>query len=427
VEAAPLLPAQTLNGRPLRRRIFPPQDRFAPPPALPWITPEARGPPQSGKAGPIPGLDQDLTRQYLDQYGSPAGLAWLRAVMDRAAPYLGFIREEIEQRGLPPELLYLPVIESGYVPSAASRSGAVGLWQFMRNSIAPFDMRVDDWVDERMDFWKSTQGALRKLEENYQALGDWPLALAAYNTGLGGILQIRRRNGGGDYWELCRRKLLRTETVHYVPKLLAAAAILSRPRKYGLESWGESPRWTRIPLDKTVDLDLLARAAGIDPELLSQGNRELLYRISPPVSGYLLKVPVDQADQTAQALARSGADLIQHYYHTIRYGDTLSALALHYGVTVPQIERANPGIKSRALQIGSRLTIPALKKDVRPYSPRPQGAGESFGGSYLVKKGDTLWSIALEYGTDPLDLARANGMELSGILREGRTLKVPIK
>jgi membrane-bound lytic murein transglycosylase D len=347
--------------------------------------------------------------------------------MERASPYLGFIREEIERRGLPEELLYLPVIESGYVPTAKSRSGAVGLWQFMRNSIAPFNMRVDDWVDERMDFWKSTQGALQKLEENYRALGNWPLALAAYNSGLGGINQVLRRSGARDYWELSRKKLLRTETIHYVPKLLAAAHILSQPRKYGLELWGESPRWTRIPVDKTVDLGLLAREAGIDPELLARGNRELLYGISPPLPGYFLKIPAEQAEPVEQALRRDGVDLVQHYYHTIRYGDTLSALALHYGVSVSLIEKTNPGIKTRALQIGSRLKIPALKKGINPYTAGYQGRGESFDGSYQVKKGDTLWSIALEYHTDPLDLAQANNMELSGILREGRILKVPIQ
>jgi membrane-bound lytic murein transglycosylase D len=375
------------------------------------------------KAGPIPGLDQELTRYYLAQYSGGAGLAWLKAVMERASPYLGFVREEIKKRGLPPELLYLPVIESGYVTTAKSRSGAAGLWQFMQNSMAPFDMRVDDWVDERMDFWKSTQGALRKLEENYDILGNWPLALAAYNTGLGGINQVVRQTGSRDYWELSRRKALRTETIHYVPKLLAVARILSEPRRYGLENWRESPEWTRIPLTGIVDLDLLAREAGVDPVLLGRGNGELLLNISPPQAGYMLKVPVESAERVELVLA-SGADLVQHYYHTIRSGDTLSALALHYGVTVALIEQANPGIKSRALQIGSRLKIPALK-ETGPYVR--QGPQEHFEGTYVVKRGDTLWSIALAYDTDLVDLARANDMEINGILREGRTLKVPIK
>jgi membrane-bound lytic murein transglycosylase D len=407
---APASTAEAFGGRPLRRRHFPPPERFA----------RAGEPP----AVSIPGLDQPLTQDYISRYTSPSGLAWLKAVMEKAAPYLGFIREEIRSRGLPEELLYLPVIESGYVPTAVSRSGAAGLWQFMRNSISPFDMRVDDWIDERMDFWKSTQGALRKLDENYRILGDWPLALAAYNAGLGGLNQALRRGGGGDYWDLSRRKLLRTETIHYVPKLLAVAQILSRPRKYGLENWGESLKWARIPVEQVADLDILAREAGLDPALLRGGNRELLYNTSPPGSGYMLKVPEASAPLLEEVLRRGGLELVKNYYHTVHFGDTLSALALHYGVTVALIEGANPGIRSTALRIGSRLRIPALK-EVKPYTPQA-GSAESFTGTYRVKRGDTLWSIALAYGTDPLVLAQANNMDLEGILREGRALKVPI-
>jgi membrane-bound lytic murein transglycosylase D len=425
-EGALLLPSgePALGGRPLRRRFFSPPEQFLSPARVPWAEKEAPPAEENAKAGPIPGLDRELTRRYLEQYGSPAGLAWLREVMDRAGPYLAFIRGEIEKRGLPPELLYLPVIESNYVPTAKSKSGAVGLWQFMRNSIAPFDMRVDDWVDERMDFWKSTQGALRKLEENYDVLGDWPLALAAYNSGLGGINQIIRQTGIRDYWELSRRNALRTETVHYVPKLLAVAQLFSEPRKHGLESWRENVEWTRVPLGRTVDLEILARETGIDPVLLSRGNGELLVNISPPVPSYLLKVPVEQAARVEAALA-GPAELIRHYYHTIRQGDTLSALALHYGATVAHIEEANPGIRSRALQIGYLLKIPALRDpDAAPLRRSPE---ESFGGDYVVKRGDTLWSIALAHGADLVDLAQANDLDLNGILREGRTLKVPIK
>ncbi|MDR0400826.1 MAG: LysM peptidoglycan-binding domain-containing protein [Treponema sp.] len=408
--------------RPLRRQIFSPPERLTSSPAAGRI-------PADPPALSISGIAEPLTQEYINRYTKPAGLAWLKESIERGAPYLGFIREEIAKRGLPAELLYLPVIESGYVPGAVSRSGAAGLWQFMRNSIAPFDMRVDGWIDERMDFWKSTQGALRKLEENYQILGDWALALAAYNAGLGGVNQAIKRGGVKDYWELSRRKILRTETVHYVPKFLAAAHILSQPRKYGLESWRENARWTRVPAGKMVDLSILAQEAAIDPVLLREGNRELLYNASPPESGHLIKVPAESAARVEEVLNRQGLELMRnYYYHTISFGDTLSALALHYGVSVSLIEKTNPGIRSHALRIGSRLKIPALK-EVKPYTNNAQQGGDaaSFTGIYLVKKGDTLWSIALAYGTDPLNLARANNMDIGGLLREGRTLKVPIR
>jgi membrane-bound lytic murein transglycosylase D len=350
--------------------------------------------------------------------------------MEQGAPYMAFIRREIGERNLPPELLYLPVIESGYLPTGLSRSGARGIWQFMRNSIAPFDMRITEWMDERMDFWKSTQAALRKLDENYRLLGDWPLALAAYNAGYGAVNRIVRQTGIRDYWTLSEKKLLKTETIHYVPKLLAVAHILSNPRYYGLNlPWPEDPRWTRVRTDRMVDLDILAREAGLDAGDLKRFNRELLYNVSPPEPGYQLKVRSADAEAVRATLERTDLALITYHLYTIKYGDTLSALARHYGVSVEQIGAANSGIKARYLKIGERIRIPALHP-VAPYSSREGGGrteedARSFTGTHVVKRGETLWSIATAYGVDPQILAETNGMDLNDILREGRSLKTP--
>jgi membrane-bound lytic murein transglycosylase D len=376
----------------------------------------------------IPGLDKPLTQRYIRQYTGSGGLAWLNQVMARGGPYLAFIRREIEKRGLPPELLYLPVIESAFLPAAKSVSGAAGLWQFMKNSIGPFDMKVNDWMDERLDFWKSTQGALRKLEDNYRQLGDWPLALAAYNAGLGAVRQIINRTGTKDYWELSEKKHFKTETVHYVPKLLAVAAILSDPRRYGIEPlWPEDPRWTRVPVDRQADLDILAEAAGIDGESLKAANRELYYGITPPGGGYFLKVRAGEEAAVKEVLERTDIALTRYYFHTIQYGDTLSELAVHYGVSVVQINDANPGLRERYLQIGRRIRIPAVR-DAGPY--KRAGSGEAdipvFEGNHLVKQGETLWSIALAYDVDPEVLAAANGIGLEDTLRVGKSLKTPI-
>ena len=372
-------------------------------------------------------INQPLTQRYLTQYTSAGGLSWLSSVTKRGAPYSAFIRREVAREDLPQELAYLPVIESGYLPTAMSRSGAAGLWQFMKNSIAPFDIRITDWVDERMDFWKSTQGALRKLKENYTALGDWYLALAAYNAGLGGVKQIIRNTGINDYWTLSEKKLLKIETIHYVPKLLAAACILSNPRRFGLEElWTEDPRWERVPVHRSVDLSLLAVAAGIDPGELKQANRELQYNITPPGMGYLLKVPRAAKEAVETALEKKDLPLINYYMHTIRSGDTLLALAIHYGTPVDHILFANPGLQPKYLRIGARLMIPAFKT-VEPYTRRTGSDEITFTGTHLVKRGESLWSIALAYNVDPEQLAQANGMELNDILREGRNIKTPIK
>jgi membrane-bound lytic murein transglycosylase D len=389
----------------------------------------------------IPGFEQEATQRYNRQYSSPGGREWLAAVMKRAEPYLPFIREAVAKKDLPPELVYLPVIESGFSVTAKSRSGAAGLWQFMKNSVAPFDIKITDWADERMDFWKSTEGALRKLEDNYNAFIDWPLALAAYNAGLGAVRTVVRQSGIRDYWALVEKKRLKAETAVYVPKLLAASYILSNPRKFGLDlSWAENPRWARVPVPRQVDLELVASQAGVDAAGLKAANRELFYGITPPGTGagtgagtgYQLKVRGDQAEAVEAALRQTETALIRYYIHTVGYGDTLSALAAHYGISVDQISGANPGIRPQFLQIGQKIKIPALK-ETKPYErPAAGNAGGrapqsgDFTGTHLVKRGETLWSIALAYGVDPETLANANNMGLNDTLREGKTLKTPI-
>ena len=368
-------------------------------------------------------LNRELTLFYINQYTRPAGLESLRVIMQRASPYLAFIQREIDRMGLPRELIYLPVIESAYLSTAISRSGAMGLWQFMTNSIAPFNIRVTEWKDERRDFWKSTEAALRKLEENYNFFNDWPLALAAYNAGLGGVSRLIRDTGINDYWTLSARGHLRTETIHYVPKLLAVSYVLSNPRKYGVTVWAEDPGWTRISPGRSVDLYLLANEAGIDPMELIRANQELTYPITPPEPDYYLKVRAVNAYKIQEILARDDLPLINYYIHTISSGDTLSALARHYGISVDQILSVNPGTQAHLLRIGAVLMIPALRD--RPLFIR-NTVNIDFSGSYTVKQGETLWSIALAHGITPEALAEANNMRINDILSIGRILKTPI-
>lgn len=376
----------------------------------------------------MPGLEKDLTQQYIKQYSSPAGLAWLKTVMTRGKSYLPFIRKEIEDNRMPPELAFLPVIESAFLPTAISRSGAAGLWQFMRNSIHGYDIEIDEWRDDRRDFWKSTQAALKKLQYNYDYFDDWPLALAAYNAGLGAVQKAVQRAGSKDYWILCEKKYLKQETIHYVPKFLAIASILMNPSTYGLESdWMVAPDLDRIPVGRMVDLKLLEEKAGIETGLLKTLNPELLYGITPPDPRYTLKVPVEYKDRVVQLLSNRNEQLLVYYFHTIHSGDTLSALSRHYGVSVEQIKQANPGIQDRYLQLGKKIRIPALK-NVGPYErPVVTATSIAFEGTHVVQKGETLWAIALAYEVDPEVLATVNGLTLSSLLREGFKLKTPIK
>ncbi|MDR1929987.1 MAG: LysM peptidoglycan-binding domain-containing protein [Treponema sp.] len=378
------------------------------------------------------GINEELTQKYIEQYSRPGGIKWLSAIMERGEPYLGFIRGEIEKRNMPAELVYLPVIESAYSTAAVSRSGATGLWQFMRNSIGPYDMRINEWMDERRDFWKSTLGALNKLEDEYKRVGSWELALASYNAGIGTVLKAQKKYPGADYWELCEKRAFKNETIQYIPRLLAVSYILSNPRRFGMEiKWPENPQWTRIPVGRSVDLGLVAEYAGLPGADLKKANSELFYGITPPDSGYHIKVPSSQAESVALVLEDPDLPLIRYYFHTIRRGDTLSELARHYGISVNQIAGSNPGLQPRYLKIGQRLMIPAFRE---PESAGPRqnrvpeiaAAGEiPFAGTHLVKRGESLWSIALAYNVNPETLASANGMGLNDTLNIGRALRIP--
>ncbi|MDR2312948.1 MAG: LysM peptidoglycan-binding domain-containing protein [Spirochaetaceae bacterium] len=375
----------------------------------------------------LTGLDEPLTRQYIEQYSTGGGRRWLTAIMERSEPYLAFIQKEIERRGLPQELIYLPVIESAYSVTAVSRSGATGLWQFMRNSIKPYDMKITDWMDERRDFWKSTLGALDKLEAEYKRVGNWELTLSAYNAGLGTVLNAMKKYPGEDYWELCKRRVFKKETIHYIPKLLAVSYILSNPRRHGIEPvWAEDPQWIRIAVGRSVDLNMVAEYAGLPGTELKKANRELFYGITPPDPNYHIKVPAAQASAVASVLENPELTLIKYYFHTIRSGDTLSGIASRYGVSESQIRSHNPGLRDRYLKIGVRLIIPALKEINTAAAAGPRIENVSFSGTHLVKRGESLWSIALAYNTDPETLARINNMGLNDTLREGSTLKTPV-
>ncbi|MCL2210931.1 MAG: transglycosylase SLT domain-containing protein [Treponema sp.] len=309
-------------------------------------------------------LEQELTQRYIKQYSTAHGAATLNAILERARPYLPFIKEEVERLKMPPELALLPVIESGFSITAKSKSGAVGLWQFMLNSISPFNIKVTDLIDERRDFVKSTKGALLKLEENYRTLGSWELALAAYNSGLGAVSRVIQKTGRQDYWELVRRNDLRQETVHFVPKLIAAAYIISQPRKYGINVWQEKIEWESIALTRQISIDMLAEKTGVSKSLLRNLNAELLHGITPADKNYRLKVPADSLEEITAVLERDDLELIRYLYHVVRHGDTLWSMSRSYNTSVNMIEQHNPGIAERYLKIGETVVIPVLKAPI---------------------------------------------------------------
>lgn len=303
--------------------------------------------------------DEDIIDRYVDGYLANKR-QWLQTVLDRSQPYGAYIAGQVQERGLPRELAYLPALESGFHPRALSPRGAAGLWQLMRNTASPYGLRMDHWVDERRDFWKATQASLAKLAENRRQFGDWALALAAYNCGAGKLARIMRQNPGLDYWSLRRKGVLPRETAAFVPQFMALARILSHPGRHGLETgWTTAPRWARVPLEGSVDLRILARESQVPLEVLAAANSELNFFMTPPKPyGYMLKVPEKHRRAVEDTLAAAAVPLLDFAVHVVRSGDTLSEIAEDFGVSVAMILEFNPAVKPLALRIGSKILVP---------------------------------------------------------------------
>ena len=375
-----------------------------------------------------------LYRYYLEKYRSPEWLNWLRTVTGRASLYIDFIEKVLEENSMPPELLYLPVTESAYKPYAVSVSHAAGLWQFMMNSISPFDIHVNEWVDERRDFWKATEGAVAKLKYNYSVLGDWLLAIAAYNCGLGRMQRTIAASGINDFWELADRGLLPKQTIHYIPRFLAISRIMMYSgRERVSDSWNEPVRWERVRLKDSVSVSKLAQKASIPADIIKKANPELNFDITPPGEyNYYLKVPEGKGESVVKALSDSSNSLMRFYMYKIKKGDTLYDLSLHYGVSVSMIRSYNRYIDPSRLHINQKILVPAVKK-VGYYKGRQNSEAvkpeldnaASYIAQYIVKTGDTLWDIARRHGTDPYNVAYHNNLDMNSVLSIGMKLKVP--
>jgi membrane-bound lytic murein transglycosylase D len=334
-------------------------------PVVPVEDPEGPLPPLQGhEAADVASItvpDEDLIGRYVDGLLSTRW-DWLQAVLDRSARYRSMIAKALAQRGMPQELGYLPAVESGFQARAVSPRGAAGLWQLMRNTASPYGLRMDLWVDERRAVEKATDASLEKLSENYGIFGDWYMALAAYNCGVGRLSSILRRSPESDFWDLRRKGLLPRETAAFVPQFLAIARILGHAGRYGLDlEWDPQPQWTEIPLDRPVDLRKLADAAEAPLDALLAGNPELNYLVTPPASySYRLKVPMDYREAVTDALQGAVMPLMDFQVHAISDGDTLFGMSLRYGVSLSLIQEFNPSVNPRALHIGAKVLIPQI-------------------------------------------------------------------
>lgn len=344
----------------------------------------------------------------------------------RSGKYMERILIALNEAGLPKELAWLPLIESGFKVRALSRARALGLWQFIPSTGYKFGLKRDMWIDERLDPDKATAAAIAYLQELHRIFGDWTTVLAGYNSGEGRVLRkIRnqRINYLDNFWDLYTQ--LPRETAQYVPRFLATLHILKDPAKFGFtfEELDAPLSYETVEIEKPVQLRAVAKALGIDFKELSDINPELRRQVTPP-SAYSLRVPLGSSFTLLTKLneiPKWTPPENAYVYHRVKKGETLSLIALRYRTNVRKIVNANNIRRRHFIRAGQKLKIPLRGgSSSRVYVSKEKIPSD---GKYKVRKGDSLWLIARKFNTNTKKLQRINNMSGSR-LYVGNVLKV---
>ncbi len=367
------------------------------------------------------------------------------ASYQRSGLYRPFIVSELKRLGLPEELSWLPLVESGYKIKALSTARALGLWQFIPSTGYKYGLERDQWVDERMDPEKSTRAAISYLTDLHGMFGDWLTVLAAYNCGEGRVLREisrQRINYLDRFWDLYHQ--LPYETARYVPRFLATLHIVRDPKKYGMDlgvpmkDQSRGQGYETVKTNKSMRLQDIAVHLNVPEDVLYQLNPELRYMITPDKE-YLLKVPPEAVERFAAV-----AEAIPHWQqlppaprsrpvvivHRVKRGESLGSIAGKYRTTTKAIRSCNHLGAKKNITVGQYLSIPiqvgrAERRDTYRTAEREgkrSGGGESVV-RYRVKKGDTLSSVAAKNGTSVAAIKEANRMK-GDTLKEGQVLKI---
>jgi membrane-bound lytic murein transglycosylase D len=370
--------------------------------------------------------------------------AWIESFQTREAPrfrtslarmgrYIEMVEREVEAAGLPRSLAYLPIVESWYNPRAVSWVGAAGLWQFMPPTARGMGLVVDRLVDERRDPYLSTPMALAYLAQLHDRFDSWFLALAAYNGGPGRLGRILSRHGAGDgghdglFLEILHD--LPRETRDFVPRFLAAARVAMDPGAYGFGDVEPDEAWAydEVTVPDATSLDVVARAAGVQQELVDELNPQLRRGLTPAGVSTRLRVPRGAGGRFVTGFAQiPPEERVTFLEHSVARGETLTHIARRYGVPVADLQAMNPSIEARRMQIGQRVVVPKAPSVRRGLS---RGGGQGAARSsrvlvYRVQSGDTLSAIAARHRVRVRDLLEWNSLSMSSIIRPGDQVRI---
>jgi len=380
-------------------------------------------------AGDVKVVVEKRAQRLIDYYTGP-GHKVMALWLERAGRYMPMMQRIFAEEGLPRDLAYLALCESGFNEKAASWAHAVGPWQFIESTGRRYGLSNTWWRDERRDPEKSTRAAARYLKSLLRQFdGDVPLAVAAYNAGPGKIRRAMAKYHSHDYWQLCRGKYLQNETKNYVPKLMAVLHIVRDLSGHGFTDLDpQTPlKFDRVEVDTTTDLEVAAEFCGVDYDELKELNPELKRWCTPPkAEHYTLRVPAGTGSAFAGEYAQTPPERLANYLrHRIVRGDTLLALAKRYKVRVKDIVSLNGLDNPRLLTVGRDLILPLSRNySHRPVEELADDYIHSHRAIYTVRGGDSLWSISRRFGVTERQLRVWNRLGWSNVLRPGQRLMV---
>jgi len=370
----------------------------------------------------LPMVDNEHVRREIRSFTGKEREQFL-AGYQRSGRYRPMILARLDEAGLPSQLSWLPMVESWFKVRAYSRASAVGMWQFISSTGLRYGLSRDAWVDERFNPEKATDAAIGYLTDLHGMFGDWPKALAAYNCGEARVARLQRRSKNEylDFWDLYER--LPRETRRYVPRLYAAIAIIEDPEKFGMTlPEPDEPKTdvTTVTVEKAVKLEQLDVLLGLDKGALADLNPELRYK-GTPKRAYELYIPADREEVLVAGIASIPEwkpPQTQYVMHRVRRGQTLSVIARRYGTSVRAIMRTNNLRSANRIREGQRLRIP-----VRGSGSVRRVSRTAVDGVHTVRRGDTLGAIARAYGTTVSRIRSDNGLS-SNTIHPGQRLKV---
>jgi membrane-bound lytic murein transglycosylase D len=372
----------------------------------------------------LPVVMNDRVKKSIIYFQTAAKDAFTK-YLSRSKRYRWLFDEVLAEHGLPNDLIYLSLVESGYNPRAYSWARASGLWQFIASTGRLYGLNRNWWVDERRDPIKASHAAARFLKDLYKQFGHWELAMAAYNGGPRRVKNQIRRQKTRDFWRL----RLKRQTMDYVPLIYAAAIIAKEPHKYGFTDieFEDPVTWDVVTIDRCLDLKVVARELGCSYQELKDLNPELLRQYTPPnKKSYDLRIPVGHSSKFLAAYDEMPSPKETSWVkHKIRRGETVSTIASRYGVSQYAILAANNLSRRSKIYAGKSLIVPVPLDREYAASRKSNRSYEAEGNYYSVRSGDTMWDIARAFGTTVSALRRENYIERGSRIYVGQKLKIP--